>query len=209
MKSSDGSRLEAVRKYARESRDAIEVFFAAEAEKIVRVADLLAGRLKDGGKILLMGNGGSAADAQHLAAELVGRYLKDRAPLAAVALTTDSSILTAVGNDYGFESVFERQVAALCRKGDAAIGISTSGSSANVLRGLAAARQIGALTVGMAGRDGGKMPGVCDHLFIVHHDATPVIQQVQITLGHALCRLIEDAMFPEKKTKRAPEAGKK
>jgi D-sedoheptulose 7-phosphate isomerase len=189
-------RIDFVEHYARESADALRAFFEGNASRVVAVADALSDCLRGGGKILLFGNGGSAADAQHLAAEFAGRYLKDRAPLAAVALTTDSSNLTAISNDFGFDRVFERQVRALAREGDAAIGISTSGTSPNVIKALEAARDLKAVTIGFAGRDGGKMATCCDHLFIVEHQSTPIIQQAQITLGHVLCHLVEEALFP-------------
>ena len=199
MEAADRLRLEEIRKYARESQGAIKVFFDSHSGKILQIADLLAACLRAGGKIVLFGNGGSAADAQHLAAEFSGRYLTNRKPLAAIALTTDTSSLTAIGNDFGFERVYERQVLALVRKGDVAVGISTSGASENVLRGLAAAKALGAATIGFAGRDGGRMGEVSDHLFVVAHESTPIIQQVHITLGHVLCGLVEKALFPQKK----------
>ncbi len=150
--------------------------------------------LKRGGKILLFGNGGSAADAQHIAAELTGRYKKERPALAAIALTTDTSALTAIGNDYGYERVFSRQVEALANKGDLLVGISTSGNSQNVLLAFEVGRKIGCFCVGMSGRDGGKMNEACDiNLVIPSHD-TPRIQEMHITLAHILCHLVEERM---------------
>jgi D-sedoheptulose 7-phosphate isomerase len=147
--------------------------------------------LKNGGKILLCGNGGSAGDAQHIAAELTGRYKKERKALAAIALTTDTSALTAIGNDYGFDRVFERQVEALSQKGDVVIGISTSGQSQNVILALQKARLIGAKTIGFSGKDGGKIKELCDITLISPSFDTPRIQEIHIFLGHTLCQLIE------------------
>lgn len=149
-----------------------------------------------GGKVMFCGNGGSAADAQHLAAELVGRFGHDRPALGAIALTTDSSILTALGNDYGFENVFARQVQALGRPGDVLVAISTSGHSANLLRALAVARAAGIVTIGMTGADGGAMAALCDIELRVPAAETALIQQAQLTLGHVLCGFIEDALHP-------------
>lgn len=147
--------------------------------------------IKNGGKILFFGNGGSAADAQHLATELTVRYKKDRAPIAAIALTTDTSALSAIGNDFGFEHLFARQVAALGRKGDLAIGISTSGNSANVLKALEECRAIGIKTVGFTGETGGKMPPLCDILLNVPCKTTARIQEMHIMLGQMLCGALE------------------
>lgn len=150
--------------------------------------------IRDGGKILFFGNGGSAADAQHLATELTARYIKDRAAIAALALTTDTSALTAIGNDMGFEQLFARQIEALGKPGDVAIGISTSGNSANVLQGLLTARRAGLITVGLSGRDGGKMADVCDILLVVPSDTTARIQEMHITLGQMLCGALEQRL---------------
>jgi D-sedoheptulose 7-phosphate isomerase len=150
--------------------------------------------LENGGKIIWMGNGGSAADSQHMAAELVGRYQRNRRGLASIALTTDTSLLTAVANDLGFDTIFERQIEALCRPEDTVIGISTSGNSLNVLRAIKKARSIGAFTVGLTGRDGGKMVGATDSLIIVPADDTARIQEAHILIGHILCDWIEEAV---------------
>lgn len=150
--------------------------------------------LKAGGKLLMFGNGGSAADAQHLAAELVVRYRDNRAALAAVALTTDTSVLTAIGNDFGFDELFSRQIAALGRKGDMAIGFSTSGQSPNVLLALKTARDMGLITACFGGGNGGSLRDVSDHLLIVPSSVTARIQEVHITLGHMLCLAIEAAL---------------
>lgn len=147
--------------------------------------------VRGGGKILLFGNGGSAADAQHIAAELVIRYHVDRRPIAAIALTTDSSALTACGNDLGFESLFERQVEALGRPGDVAVGISTSGRSANVLAGLRRARALGMHATGLSGGDGGEMQRLCDSLIVVPSRITARIQEMHILVGHMLCKALE------------------
>ncbi len=144
-----------------------------------------------GGKIVFFGNGGSAADAQHLATELAVRYVEDRAPIAAIALSTDTSTLTAIGNDFGFENLFARQVRALGRAGDVAIGISTSGDSENVIRALATAREMEMVAAGLAGRGGGRMVGLADPLLVVPSADTPRIQEMHITLGHMLCAALE------------------
>lgn len=150
--------------------------------------------LRNGGKILFFGNGGSAADAQHIATELTVRYRKDRPALAAIALTTDTSALTAIGNDFSFEALFSRQVEALARPGDVVIGISTSGNSANVLKGLEAARSVKAVAAGFAGGDGGKMQAVADILLVVPSRTTARIQEFHILFGHALCTGIEERL---------------
>lgn len=147
--------------------------------------------LLTGGKILLLGNGGSAADCQHIAAEIVGRYQRERRGLPAIALTTDTSILTAVGNDYGFEHIFSRQVEALCTPADVVIGLSTSGNSPNVLAAIHTARQIGAFTMGLTGGSGGKLAQCCDLSLVVASKDTPRIQEAHILVGHLLCDLID------------------
>jgi len=147
--------------------------------------------LQNGGKILIFGNGGSAADAQHIAAELVGRYKAERKGLAAIALTTDTSALTSIGNDYGYKRVFDRQVEALANKGDAVIGISTGGSSANVISALKLANDLGCKTIGLSGRDGGKMNTLCNVNLVVPAEDTPRIQEMHIVIGHTICHLID------------------
>jgi D-sedoheptulose 7-phosphate isomerase len=147
--------------------------------------------LQNGGKILLMGNGGSAADSQHIAAEIVGRYKRERRGMPAIALTTDTSILTSVGNDYGFNFIFSRQVEALCSDKDVVIGISTSGNSANVVAGIETAKQIGAYTIGMTGNSGGKLAALCDLNFAMPSNDTPRVQEAHILLGHILCDLVD------------------
>ena len=148
--------------------------------------------LRAGNKILLFGNGGSAADAQHIAAELTGRYKTERKGLAGIALTTDTSALTAIGNDYGYDRVFDRQVEALANKGDMLIGISTSGNSKNVISALKLGQELGCKTVGFSGRDGGNMNDVCDVNLVVPSDNTPRIQEMHILLGHIMCQIIDD-----------------
>ena len=147
------------------------------------------------GKILIAGNGGSAADAQHFAGELVSRFYFDRPPLAAIALTTDSSILTAIGNDYGYEDVFARQVQALGRSGDVFIAISTSGNSPNILKAIVAAKSIGLVVIGLTGRSGGKMKALCDICLCAPSDATPRIQECHLLIEHCLCACIEEQLF--------------
>jgi D-sedoheptulose 7-phosphate isomerase len=154
--------------------------------------------LKDGKKILLFGNGGSAADAQHIAAELVGRYKTERKGLAAIALTTDTSVLTAIGNDYGYNRVFDRQVEALANTGDVAIGISTGGSSANVVSALKLAKDLDCKTIGFSGRGGGEMNELCDISIVVPAQDTARIQEMHIVIGHTICHLI-DLEFSEAK----------
>ena len=151
--------------------------------------------LKAGGKVLFAGNGGSAADAQHMAGEFVSRFAFDRPGMAAIALTTDTSILTAIGNDYGYERLFERQVQALGRPGDVLVAYTTSGQSSNILRALEAARAQGMVTVGFTGNRGGPVIGLCDHLFAVPSAETPKIQEGHLVLGHILCGLVENAIF--------------
>ncbi|MGP8199848.1 MAG: D-sedoheptulose 7-phosphate isomerase [Limisphaerales bacterium] len=165
---------------------------------IVEAAALVAGCLRSGGKILLCGNGGSAADAQHLAAEFVGRFILDRPALPAVALTTDSSILTAVGNDYGFEQIFSRQIQALGRPGDVAIGISTSGHSPNIIAAMREARNKGLKSIGLAGKDGGALAKHVDVPIIIASQNTARIQECHITVGHLICELVEKDLSPHK-----------
>ena len=168
----------------------------AVLEELVQIQDALVTALKRGGKVLLCGNGGSAADAQHLAGEFVGRFLKERSALPAVALHTNTSTLTAIGNDYGFDQVFARQVEALGSAGDVLIGLSTSGNSANVLQAVEQAKRREIMTVGFTGRGGGKLAEIADLCFRAPADETPTIQECHITVGHLLCQLVEDRLFP-------------
>ena len=163
---------------------------------VAALADACVKALRAGGKVLFCGNGGSAADAQHLAGEFVSRFNYDRNPLAAIALTTDTSILTAIGNDYGYEKVFERQVLALGRAGDVLVGISTSGRSRNVMLALQAGRGIGMVTAGMTGNQREQIEALSDLCIRIPSRETPKIQEGHIVVGHALCGLVESAMFP-------------
>ena len=170
-----------------------ERFFTESASLLLEVGHAVAGCLHAGGRLLAFGNGGSAADAQHLVSELVGRYRRERAGLSAIALTTDPSVVTAVGNDMGFEAVFRRQVEAHGRPGDIAFGITTSGRSPNVIEGLRAARQRGLVTVGLTGNGGGELPGLVQHLLDVPHADTQRIQEVHGMVIHVLCQIVEEA----------------
>ena len=169
---------------------------ASIAGTLQAIADACVRALRAGGKVLFAGNGGSAADAQHLAGEFVSRFNYDRPGLAGIALTTDTSVLTAIGNDYGYEHVFRRQVQALARPGDVLLGLSTSGNSPNVVAALEQARADGVVTVGFTGNRNGRMDALCDHLLRVPSGATPRIQEGHIVAGHTLCGLVERAMFP-------------
>jgi D-sedoheptulose 7-phosphate isomerase len=159
------------------------------------IAAVMIGALGSGNKILLIGNGGSAADAQHIAAEIIGRYKQDRPAFAAIALTTDTSALTAIGNDYGFEQIFARQVDGLGQRGDVLVALSTSGRSPNILAALRAARARGLVTVGFTGANGEALGALCDHLLVSPSDDTPVIQQIHLTVAHAICDEIEQALM--------------
>jgi D-sedoheptulose 7-phosphate isomerase len=163
--------------------------------QISGLADLLIATFRAGGKVVLFGNGGSAADAQHVAGELVSRFRIDREGLPALALTTDTSILTGIGNDFDFQMVFARQVQALVQPGDVAVGISTSGNSANILAGIRAAGQRGATTVGFTGRQGGELKKLVDHCFCAPSDSTPRIQEAHIAVWHAVCDAVEQELF--------------
>jgi D-sedoheptulose 7-phosphate isomerase len=162
---------------------------------ILAISDRIAQCFRDGGKVMLAGNGGSAADAQHIAAEFLVRYTFDRGPLPAIALTTDTSVLTAAGNDYGYDRVFERQVRGLGRKGDVFIGITTSGRSPNVIAALKAAREIGVVAVGFTGTPGAAMASDCDLTLIAPSTETALIQQIHITAAHAICGIVERDLF--------------
>jgi D-sedoheptulose 7-phosphate isomerase len=161
---------------------------------IATAADQLTAALRSGGKIMFCGNGGSAADSQHLAAELTGRFIEDRRPLAAIALSTDTSALTCIANDYAFDQVFARQVQALARPGDCLVAISTSGNSANVIAAVDAARAASAAVVGLLGRDGGRLRALCDTAIVVPSRTTARIQEAHILIGHTLCGMVEQAL---------------
>ncbi|HXN43083.1 MAG TPA: D-sedoheptulose 7-phosphate isomerase [Xanthobacteraceae bacterium] len=162
---------------------------------VAAIAEVIVDAYRSGGKLLIAGNGGSAGDAQHIAAEFLSRYLLDRQPLPAIALTTDTSVLTAIGNDYGFERVFERQVRGLGRRGDVFLAMSTSGRSSNVLAALRAAREIGLVTIGFTGSDATEMRGHCDHILCAPSEETAVVQQIYLIAAHAICGVVERELF--------------
>lgn len=175
---------------------AVKQQFARDhADRIALVANLMVTAFREGRKVLLFGNGGSATDAAHIAAEFVGRYKRERTPLPAIALATDIAAITCIANDYGFDELFARQVRAHGQKGDIAIGISTSGNSPNVLKGVAAARECGMITIAWTGGTGGKLAGLVDHPFVVPSTVTARIQESHITLGHVLCELVEETLL--------------
>jgi D-sedoheptulose 7-phosphate isomerase len=193
MKAMSDAAMDRVLGYLVESREVLQraIDDLAFCRAIRDIAEVSAKALESGKKLLLAGNGGSAGDAQHLATELTVRYVKDRAPIAAMALTTDTSALTAIGNDLGFEQLFARQMRALGRKGDLAIGISTSGKSRNVILALEAARAMGIIAAALGGNDGGQLNGVADPLLIVPSRTTARIQEMHILLGQMLCGALE------------------
>ncbi len=187
--------LRKVMDHAQQGLKVRERFFEEQGRTMVEISRCMASALAAGGKILFCGNGGSAADSQHLAAEFVNRFLLERPPLPAVALTTDTSILTAVGNDYGFDLVFLKQVQALGVEGDVLVGLSTSGSSTNVVQALRAGRDKGLVTVGLLGAAPGEMLPVCDFALQVPSKSTPVIQECHIAAGHMLCHIVDHFLF--------------
>jgi D-sedoheptulose 7-phosphate isomerase len=179
-----------------EESSALKVSFAKDHWKSIEaIVKCIAKALKNGHKILLFGNGGSAADAQHIAAEFVNRFQIERRPLPAIALTTDTSIITSIGNDYNFVDVFSKQIMALGRKKDIAIGITTSGNSPNVLKGLKQARMQGLTTIGFLGRNGGKAKNLCDLKIIVNAESTSFIQEAHITTAHVICLLVDKVLY--------------
>jgi len=182
--------------YLNNLREHLDLFATLQPlESAVNAAAAIASTsLREGRKLMFCGNGGSAADSQHLAAELTGRFIKDRKPLAALALSTDSSALTCIGNDYSFADVFDRQVRGLGQPGDCLIAISTSGNSANVIRAVNSAREMGIRTIGMLGRDGGQLLAMCDASIVVPSPTTARIQEAHILIGHTLCGLIEQSL---------------
>jgi len=175
------------------------------APQVHQGAEMLIETLRAGGKVFFCGNGGSAADAQHLAAELLGRFFLERAPLPAIALSVNSSTVTAIGNDYGYENVFERQLRGLGRAGDVLVGLSTSGNSENVVRAFQAARRMGIRVIGLTGQGGGAMAGLCDLCLAVPSRSTPRIQEMHIAVGHIMCELAEAALAEEAAAPAAPE----
>ena len=183
------------------SREALErAQDAALLDTARKIADVITSALLGGHKLLIAGNGGSASDAQHIAAEIVGRYKKDRPAYAALALTTDTSALTAIANDYGFERVFARQVEGLGKRGDVLLAITTSGRSPNILAALKLARQRGLITIGFTGGKGASMAASCDHLLIAPSDDTAVIQQIHMVFAHGICDAIEQALMQSSAT---------
>ena len=176
-----------------EHRQVVAKMAALEGE-IASAGELCADVLAQGRRIYLCGNGGSAADAQHIAAELIGRFVGDRRSLPAIALTTDTSALTAIGNDYGYDEVFSRQVEGLCREGDVLIAISTSGNSDNILKAVDAAHRLGASVIGLSGKSGGVLDAKCDLSLVVPSDVTARIQEMHIVIGHLICALVEELL---------------
>lgn len=162
-------------------------------EKIEKIAGIFISVLNNGGKIIFMGNGGSAADAQHLAAELVGRFKKNRKPLPAIALSTNTSTITAIGNDFGFEDIFTRQIEALANKSDLVVGLSTSGKSQNIIKAVTKAKESGIKTIGLLGNDGGDLKDIVNLSVIVPLNDTPRIQEIHIMIGHIICEFVDDA----------------
>ncbi len=189
--------LEIILEHSREGAEAREKFFGKSGEKLVHIAKTASASLIAGGKLFFCGNGGSAADAQHLAAEFVNRFMLERPPLPAIALTTDTSILTSISNDYSYDQVFSKQIKALGQSGDVLFCISTSGNSSNLTQALIQAREMRIITVGFSGKNGGEMKSHCDHLLVVNHKSTPIIQEIQIAAGHLLCRLVDYYLFEE------------
>jgi len=183
--------IDTIKKEFRGHKEVIEKTIDSILPDVEKASVMAIQTLKNGNKILFCGNGGSAADAQHIAAELSGRYKKERKGLAGIAITTDTSVLTAVGNDYGYDRVFDRQVEALANKGDLLMGISTNGNSQNVINAFKVAKAMGCSTIGLSGRDGGKFNDVCDLNVIVPSDNTPRIQEMHILIGHTVCQLID------------------
>jgi D-sedoheptulose 7-phosphate isomerase len=192
----ESSLKEAVLQLAHEVLKVKERFFQENADAVVEITRLVGETFRRGNKILIFGNGGSAADAQHIAAEFVNRFLLDRAPLPAIALTTDTSVLTSIGNDTDFADIFARQIEALGRRGDIAWGITTSGKSPNVIEGLRKAKEMRMVTVAFTGKDGGEALRLADHVLNCSSSSTPRVQEVHITAAHIICELVERELFP-------------
>jgi D-sedoheptulose 7-phosphate isomerase len=184
-----------IKRIFRESSQLKEAFLRDNLEKIIRTVDVITEALKKGNKVLLFGNGGSAADAQHIAGEFVNRFLIERPPLPASALTTDTSGLTSIGNDYDFSEIFSKQIRALGQEGDIAWGFSTSGGSVNVVKALEAAKKMGLVTIGFTGRDGGAVGMISDCHLNVPSNVTPRVQEVHIVVAHAICELVDWRLF--------------
>jgi len=185
----------------KESSQLNEVFVNENLLKIVEIVEALTLALKRRNKILIFGNGGSAADAQHLAAEFVNRFMIERPPLAAMALSTDTSVITSIGNDYDFSEIFSKQIRALGQEGDVAWGISTSGNSPNVVKALETANKMKLVTIGLTGKDGGAIAGTVDYWLNVSSNSTPRIQEVHITAGHVICEMVDFKLFQRPDTK--------
>jgi D-sedoheptulose 7-phosphate isomerase len=194
--SKESSLKKAVLHLAQEGLQVKERFFRDNVDAIVEIVHAVMDSFRQGNKILIFGNGGSAADAQHIAAEFVNRFLFDRAPLPAIALTTDTSILTSISNDMDFSQIFARQIEALGSKGDIAWGITTSGTSPNMIEGFRKATEMGIKTIALTGKDGGEVLRMADYALNVNSPITPRIQEVHITVGHIICELVERELFP-------------
>lgn len=182
----------------KESADLKTNFIEENVDKLISVIEITASAIQQGNKVILFGNGGSAADAQHIAAEFVNRFLIERPPLPALALTTDTSIITSIGNDVDFSEIFVKQIRALGKIDDVAMGLSTSGNSINVVKALQVANEMGIKTVGITGKDGGKISGAVDYLLNVDSYSTPRIQEVHITIGHMICEMVDLLLFGRK-----------
>jgi D-sedoheptulose 7-phosphate isomerase len=184
----------------KESIEVKEAFINESLDRIVSVVGAITAALKSGNKILIFGNGGSAADAQHLAAEFVNRFIIERPPLPAVALSTDTSVITSIGNDYDFSEIFSKQIRAIGQAGDVAWGISTSGKSPNVIKALEVAKKKGLITIGLTGKDGGDIAKMVDYSLNVPSDSVPRIQEVHITVGHVICEMVDFRLFQKPDT---------
>ena len=187
----------------RESNQVKEAFLNDNLSKLVKVVDAVTAALKGGKKVLLFGNGGSAADAQHIAAEFVNRFQIERPPLPAIALTTDTSIITSIANDYDFSEVFDKQIRAIGQAGDIAWGFSTSGSSPNVVKALETAKKMGMVTVGLTGKDGGRIAAIVDVALNVPSGSVPRIQEAHITVGHVICEMVDFRLFKRPDVKQS------
>ena len=182
-------------KIFKESSQLKETFVNENLGKIVRAVEAVTEALKSGNKILLFGNGGSAADSQHIAAEFVNRFVIERPPLPAIALSTDTSVITSIGNDYDFSEIFSKQIRAIGQADDVAWGFSTSGTSQNVIKALEVAKKMGMITIGLTGRDGGDIARMVDYPLVVSSNSTPRIQEVHITVGHVICEMVDFKLF--------------
>jgi D-sedoheptulose 7-phosphate isomerase len=182
-------------KIFKESSQLKEVFVNENLARIVRVVDAITGALKAGNKILLFGNGGSAADAQHIAGEFVNRFIIERPPLPAIALSTDTSVITSIGNDYDFSEIFSKQIRAIGHAGDVAWGISTSGKSPNIIKALEMAKKMEMITISFTGRDGGDIARMVDYSLNVSSNSTPRVQEVHITVAHVICEMVDFKLF--------------